>query len=191
MQVFRESCTPAFRSPGGANGPRKHDTSAGNQAKRAEKTRHFRHLRRHFFDTVENYDGKMPPSLILSIIMPGTKPNGPRNHDSSAGNQAKRTEKTGHFRMVAQKSHHSTTRICEVAPKDGTPSRNPGDPSQKNSPTPGIWRGSGHHPRYCWRSGAGPEAPPNGPIKHDTFAIRGRTFPIVLRIPTENDTNPR
>ena len=94
-------------------------------------------------------------------------------------------------RRVAQKDDHFTTRKCEVAPKDGTPSRNPGDPSEKKSPTPDIWRGPGHHPRYCSRSGAGPEEPPNGPIEHDAFAIRGRTFPIVLIIPPENGGNPR
>ena len=31
----------------------------GGTPKRADKTRHFRHLRRHFFDTVGNSDGKV------------------------------------------------------------------------------------------------------------------------------------
>jgi len=190
----RGLCGAPKESRAAPGDPRPPRPSPGRQ--RTDKTRHFRAMRRHFFESVEN--------------------------SGDPGRQ--RTDKTRHFReagrSVCERECRSwvagpiiygtcTRRVAQFARGSAGPagrvaqfargSVGPGSPDLLFTALP---RGRclslreavpalGPRPHYLRHFDEGPAGVANGTIKHVTFAKWDATFSIVSRIPGENDTIPR
>ena len=176
----RGLCGAPKESRAAPGDPRPPRPSPGRQ--RTDKTRHFRAMRRHFFESVEN--------------------------SGDPGRQ--RTDKTRHFReagrSVCERECRSwvagpiiygtcTRRVAQFA----RGSAGPGSPDPLFTALP---RGRclslreavpalGPRPHYLRHFGEGPAVVANRPIKRCTFATWGRTFAIALWFLARNDGFPR
>ena len=190
----RGLCGAPKESRAAPGDPRPPRPSPGRQ--RTDKTRHFRAMRRHFFESVEN--------------------------SGDPGRQ--RTDKTRHFReagrSVCERECRSwvagpiiygtcTRRVAQFARGSAGPAKRvaqfargsagPGSPDPLFTALPRgrclslreVVPALGPRPHYLRHFDEGPAGVANGPRKHVTFATRGRTFARVLRILARSDGFPR
>ena len=178
-------------APGDPRTPR---PSPGRQ--RTDKTRHFRAVRRHTFKSVENSGD------------PGRQRTDKTRHFREAGRSVCERECRSWVagpiiygtctRRVAQFARGSAGPAMRVA-QFARGSAGPGAPDPLFTALPrGRCLSSreavpalGRRPHYLRHFGEGPAGVANGPIKHVTFATRGRTFARVLGIFARNAGFPR